>query len=154
MPGDTLTPTLRHTQMVPGEEGSKNGRSYAVAADRLRRFGRNRSSMRREASRSNSFSPQSEQTSSWRFGTSAVLRRTVALTVTVFRRIRRLPHVGHRRIAISYPFREKKVKRAKEKVFKGETFEAMTRGDGRRQDIGKVGRQDGNFCSSLPELSG
>lgn len=86
------------------EEGATNdGRSYGVAADRLRRFGRNRSSMRREASKSNSFSPQSEQISSWRFGTSAVLRRTVAFTVTISRRIRRLLHVGHRRIAIRYP---------------------------------------------------
>jgi hypothetical protein len=77
--------------------------SHATAAERFRRRGRNCSSMRRDASRSNNFSPHSGQTSSSRSRTSAVLPRTVALTVTICRRTRRLPHVGHLRIPMTYP---------------------------------------------------
>ena len=83
--------------------GVSDGPSYAAATDRRRRFGRACSSIRREASRSNSFSPQSGQSSSSRSGTRTLFPRMDAVTVTVCLRIRPLPHVGQWRIVIDYP---------------------------------------------------
>jgi hypothetical protein len=77
--------------------------THAAATARLRRFGRKRSSIRRDASRSKSFSPQSGQISSSKSTIVAFLFRTEVVSVTFCLRSRLLPQLGHVRIAIAYP---------------------------------------------------
>jgi hypothetical protein len=71
--------------------------------ERRRRRERTASSNRRDASESNSLSPQWGHTSNSTSLTSTVRPRTLAVTVTFLRRIPTRPQVGHRRIAMLQP---------------------------------------------------
>ena len=83
--------TLRRHQRSDEAASASCAGLHAAAIARLGRFGRKGFSLRRDASRSKSFSPQSGQTSSPKPAIVALLFWTMAVSVTVCLRSRLLP---------------------------------------------------------------